>query len=121
MHRLVLDTSSILFAMSRKVDIFGAVEEQLGAAVVISSGVLRELKGIASRRTKEGKAARLALKMLEGHKVEVVDNNGAVDRWVLGAGSAQGVYVCTNDINLKLALRRKGKRALSVSENGVLR
>jgi rRNA-processing protein FCF1 len=121
MHRLILDTSSIVFAASRKVDVLRSVEEQLGATAVISSGVLRELGGLSLGRTKEGRSARVALEMMKGHRVEVVKDDGEVDKWVLRAGSAPGVYVCTNDINLKRALRKKGKRPLSVSENGVLR
>jgi rRNA-processing protein FCF1 len=121
MHRLILDTSSILFAISRKVDVFSAAEEQLDAVAIVSSGVLRELKGIASGRTKESSAARIALEMIGARRVEVVKDDGKVDLWVLRAGSAPGVYVCTNDIKLKRELRARGKRALSVSENGVLR
>ena len=121
MHRLILDTSSIIFAASRKVDVFRSVEEQLGAAPVVSSGVMRELNGIAMGRTKEGRSARVALEMMKCHGVEVVKDDGDVDKWVFRVGRAPSVYVCTNDINLKRALRKEGKRALSVSENGVLR
>ncbi len=121
MRRVILDTSSIVFAFSMKANIFEAAEDQLRARIVVSTGVMRELKGIASGRTKEGRSARVALGMMGRYVVEVEDDDRRADDWILDAGAAGDVYVCTNDMRLKRALREKGKRALSVSENGVLR
>jgi len=121
MRKVILDTSSIVFAFSMKANIFEAAEDQLRARIVVSSGIMRELKGIASGRTKESRAARIALEMMKRHAVDVVDDDRRADDWILDAGVAEGVYVCTNDMGLKRELRERGKRALSVSENGVLR
>ncbi|VVB76927.1 Uncharacterised protein [uncultured archaeon] len=121
MRKAILDTSSIIFACSYMKDIFEIAEDQLEAKVVVSKGVIRELRGIASGRTKEGKASRIALEFMKRHDIEVVEDNGEVDEWILRAGRSEGTYVCTNDIKLKEALKRKGKRALSVSESEVLR
>jgi rRNA-processing protein FCF1 len=121
MHRVILDTSSIVFAFSRKVDIFGRAEDQLQARIVVSAGVMRELRGLASGRTKEGRSAKVALEVMKKYRIDVDGDGRAADRWILDAGMAAGVYVCTNDIRLKRELLERGKRALSVSENGVLR
>ena len=121
MRKVMLDTSSIVFAFSRKANIFEAAEDQLQARIVVSSGVMRELKGIASGRTKAARAAKVALEMMLRYKIEIVDDSRRADEWILDAGLAEGVYVCTNDIRLKQELRERGKRALSVSDNGTLR
>ena len=121
MQRLILDTSSIVYAFSNKIDIFEAIEDRLEALPVISSGVVSELKMLASTKRKEGRAARIALEILKKHKVEVVKDDRKVDAWVLSAGSKVDVYVCTNDILLKRALRSRGKQPLSVSEDGSIR
>jgi rRNA-processing protein FCF1 len=121
MQRVILDTSSIIFAFSMKADIFRAAEDQLHARILISRGVMRELGGIAAGKTKEGRAARVALEMIKRYSVEVADDNRSADAWILDEGMEEGLYVCTNDIRLKRALKDRGKRALSVSENGVLR
>ena len=53
--------------------------------------------------------------------MEVEDDNRSADSWILDEGLDEGLYVCTNDMRLKRALKERGKRALSVSENGVFR
>jgi rRNA-processing protein FCF1 len=121
MHRVILDTSSIVFAFSRKADIFESAEDRLHARIVVSRGVMRELNSIALRRTKAGRAAKVALEMLKKYTVDVEDDDRQADKWILDAGMDSDIYVCTNDIRLKQELRKRGKLALSVSENGVLR
>ena len=118
MHRVMLDTSSIVFAFSRKMDIFRCAEDQLQAHIVVSAGVIRELRGLAMGKTKEGLASKVALEIMKKYKVDVDPDDRSGDRWILDAGTAEDVYVCTNDIALKRELAERGKRALSVSENG---
>ena len=121
MHRVILDTSSIVFAFSRKVDVFRCAEDQLQARIAVSAGVMRELRGLAAGRTKEGRSAKVALEVMKKYRIEMDPDDRVADRWILDAGMEEGVYVCTNDIRLKRELRERGKRVLSVSENGVLR
>ena len=121
MRKVILDTSSIVFAFSMKANIFESAEDQLRARIVVSRGVMRELDTIAARRTKAGRSARVALEMMKRYTVDVEDDDRQADKWILDAGKEDGVYVCTNDIRLKQELKKRGRIALSVSENGVLR
>src|SRR5271157_2332129 len=105
MRRVILDTSSIVFAFSRKANIFESAEDQLHARIVVSAGVMRELRGIASGRTKAGRAARVALEMMKKYAVDVEDDDRRADEWILDAGADEGLYICTNDIKLKQKLK----------------
>lgn len=120
MRKIILDTSSILFAFSNKLDIFSLVEERLDSKAVVSEGIISELKRLSARRNKEGNAARLSLQIIKKHGVEVLKNDQKVDDFLVRAGT-EGMTVCTNDIGLKNRLKSKGVRPLSVSKSGVLR
>jgi rRNA-processing protein FCF1 len=121
MRRILLDTSSIVFAFSNKLDIFALVEERLDSRAVVSDGILAELKKLSLRRNKEGNGARLALQVMQGHKVEALKNSQKVDDFLVKAGTEGEMLVCTNDIGVKRRLKSRGIRPLSVSRSGVLR
>ncbi len=120
MEGIVVDTSSILFALSNKVDIFGRIREELGMDPIISKGVVRELTKISKGRKANGKYAVVALKLIERHKVKTEPDSGYVDMWVLTAARKAG-YACTNDTALRRKIRAEGIKAYSVSRNGGLR
>lgn len=121
MKRIILDTNSIIFAFSNNVDIFRAAEEQLGAEAVLSTGIIRELRGIGLGRTKEGRIARVALEVMGRHKIELVRDNSEVDGWILEAAGKGEIDVCTNDSELKKRLKAAGLGAMGISRKGVLR
>ena len=120
MQRAILDTSSIVYAFLNKADIFEAVEDQLGARPILSSGVLNELRMLAGKGKREGVGARVALEIMKKHKVEVIEDDRRVDEWIIEY-SSNADYVCTNDIRLKHVLVGKGRQVLSMSEDGRLR
>jgi len=121
MPAILLDTSSIVFAFSNKVDLFAKVEERLDAKPLISAGVMRELQKLSKRKTKEGRAAKMALQVIENHRIVILSDNGPVDDFLVRAGTEGRIAVCTNDIGLKKRLKSKGAKPLSVSRSGVLR
>lgn len=121
MRRIILDTSSIVFAFSNKHDIFSLVEERLESRAVVSDGILAELKKLSLRRNKEGNGARLALQVIPRHNVEMLSSNQKVDDFLVKVGTEGEMLVCTNDIGLKRRLKSKGIRPLSISKSGVLR
>jgi rRNA-processing protein FCF1 len=120
MRKIILDTSSIVFAFSNKHDIFSLVEERLESQPVISEGIIAELKKLSLRRSKEGNGARFALQVIEKHKIETLNNNQKVDDFLVKVGM-EGMSVCTNDVGLKNRLKSRGIRPLSISKSGVLR
>lgn len=119
MDGIIVDTSSILFAMSNNVDLFARIEEQLGKGAVVSKGVIRELKGIASSNKKSAGAAKAALDIIDRGGVRVADNSDYVDDWIMA--SKKSDIVCTNDTKLRDALRAKKVKVYTVSRSGELR
>ncbi len=117
---IILDTSSILFALSNKVDIFIAAREELSLDPVISLGVVRELRRISKSAKVSSKAANVALELIKKREEAVVPDNQYVDDWIL---SAAGKYegVCTNDTKLRRALRANGVKVYAVSRSGEFR
>jgi len=120
MLKIPLDTSSIVFALQNGIDIFLAFGEQLDAIPIISNGVIRELRNLSLRRTKQGNAARLAAQLIELHRVAIASDKRSFDEWVL-APSMGFEQVCTNDLALKKGLRIKGIKVISVSKKGILK
>ncbi len=120
MHGIIIDTSSILFGLSNKVDAFKKVEEQLNLSPIISKGVLNELTEISKSRKSASKYAKVALLLIERHGIRTEENDAYVDKWILSSAKAFG-SVCTNDTNLKKALRARGITVYSISRDGILR
>jgi rRNA-processing protein FCF1 len=120
MNGIIIDTSSILFALSNKVDIFKAVEEQSPLEALVSEGVIKELAGIAGSSKSNSKYAGVALELIKRYQIKIERNSNYVDKWILGAAKRY-MNVCTNDTRLKKALRVKGITVYSISRNGILR
>jgi rRNA-processing protein FCF1 len=123
MQYLIIDTSSIVFALSNNVDIFQMVKDELpGTTILISNGIVNELKGIAKKRGKNGKYASVAISLLNSHNnIRIEQNKGYVDSWILMESRQLPCSVCTNDTKLKKALRQNKIKVYSISRNGTLR
>ena len=123
MHYIILDTSSILFAAANRKDAFKAIEERFpNCKIMISKGVIRELRGISSNAGRKGSSARLSLEMLGYKKVNVDNVSGNVDSWIFRKASSPGVRaVVTNDDQLARKLRGGGTAVFKVSRDGFLR
>ncbi len=120
MEYIIVDTSSILFEFSNKIDIFKQIATQLSLKPVVSQGVLRELTKMASSTKADKKYAKVALAMINEHKVGVETDSGYVDAWIL-ASAKKFQCVCTNDMKLKKALKAKGIQVYSVSIGGTIK
>jgi rRNA-processing protein FCF1 len=122
MKRIIVDTSSILFGLSNKIDVFEKMDEKFhGYKIVLPSGVIDELEGIGRGMRKESVNARYALKMLKGKDVEIVQSGYEVDGWILKNAAAMGCEVCTNDADLRRRLKIAKVRAVSLGLGGSLR
>ena len=119
---IVVDTSSIIFGLSKKHDVFSALEERFpGYTMLISQGILNEIKGIAGGNGRYAKYAKAALEIINRNKrIEINRSMAYPDSWIL-ASSSKAEAVCTNDIALKRELRKKGAAGLSRAINGKLR
>ncbi len=120
MGRIILDTSSILFGLSNRVDVFKGIRAKLDMAPVISKGVVKELTLISRSRKSSSKHAKVALAMINSYGIDIVDNEEYVDKWILRS-ARRFSGVCTNDIKLKRELRSRGIATYSVSRDGTFR
>ncbi len=119
----MVDTSSILFALRYRKDVFERLNEQFPEyRPTISRGVIGELKGISANRGKRGATARLALMMLKSKKVEIHNIGTSADAWIQRRASrSRGVMVVTNDTELARKASALGARCFKVSRSGAIK
>lgn len=120
MEGIIVDTSSILFGLSNRIDIFSRAKEQLNLNPVISAGIIRELDLISKSKKSEHKYAKIALAMIEKHNITIEDESSYVDKWILKNAKRFG-SVCTNDMKLKKELKSRGIETYTLSRDGILR
>ena len=111
--KILLDTNFILDILRYKLDfsIFQDLDEK--SELFISSETLRELKSIANRKTKEGRLAILALKLIESQKINIVESKKKeVDEDLIYLAKKEGFIVATNDKDLKEKLKKEDIRAI---------
>lgn len=120
MDHIIVDTSSILFGLSNRIDVFKKVGEQFGLSPVISKGVFNELTALSKSRKSTSKYAKVALSLIDRYQIKMDENDIYVDKWILSAAKAYG-KVCTNDTKLKTALRARGITVYSISRDGILK
>jgi len=106
MKKVWLDTNFLMLPVQFKVDLFGELERLMNEPfeVVVPSGAVGELRIIAARGTKDGAAARVALKIVDAGRAKVVESSGKVDDWLVEK-AGEGDVVCTNDLELIRRLR----------------
>ncbi len=122
MRYIVIDTSSIIFGLSNGKDAFKAANESAdGYVPIISKGIINELKEISERGSKFSKFANTALLLIIEWRIDIVNNQSAVDDWIAEAAKKEGYAVCTNDMELKRALKKARIRVFSITRSGLLR
>lgn len=123
MPTVIPDTSSIIFAVSNKRDIFAALRERYpGYTITLSEGIVGELRKLSSGRSKYAKYAAVAISLLSRYEnIKVAKNSTYVDKWIIREASKLGAVVCSNDIKLKRALKAAGVSTISVTRDGSLR
>lgn len=118
--RIIVDTSSILFALSRKLDVFEMVRIELAMEPIISKGIENELSSMSKGSSRKAKQAKVALALIRRHKVRVSPDSTYPDSWIISQ-SGTGIVVCTNDSELRKNLRLRGVGVYTVSEGGKFR
>jgi rRNA-processing protein FCF1 len=119
---VIIDTSSILFALANGHDVFDAVKRRFPhGRQVVSQGVIRELKGLSMNAGKHGIWAKTALVAISVKDIKVADSNMSVDKWIFDAAAGSDCVVVTNDTELVDKLDGVGVRAFKVARNGALR
>jgi hypothetical protein len=109
--KILLDTNFLLDFLRYKLDfsVFQDLEESV--EFFISSETLREIKSVVNRKTKEGRLALIALKLIETQKIKVVQSlKKEVDEDLLALAKKEGFIVATNDKDLKEKLKKENVR-----------
>lgn len=119
---VIADTSSILFAMAQRKNLFALISEEIpGAKILISRGVIAELDKLSKSKRKNSRDARASLLALASASLEIAEDSSYVDEWIASEFEKRKCIVITNDAILRRRLRRYGARTLSVSVGGRLR
>ncbi len=121
MLRVYVDTSSVLFGFKNKHNLFEIIKDEFyNPKIIISNGVISELKRLAESKKGIAPAAKIALEVLVKTDLEIDKNGDLPDKWLLKRSGASDI-VCTNDAKLKQLLKKKGVRVLSLGKDGKLK
>jgi rRNA-processing protein FCF1 len=105
---VIVDTSALMAAFERNVDIESELKRLLGkVTILVPSSVIRELEGLKKRK----KEASAALALIERRGFDVTEVRGKGDQAIIESASDRRCPVLTNDSELRKELR---KRSLTV-------
>jgi rRNA-processing protein FCF1 len=112
-QKILLDTNFLIDMLRYRVEFSTFHDIEGGVEFFVSSEVLREIKSIANRRTKVGRLALIALKLIDERKIKVVQSlEKTVDEDLVALAKTKGFIVATNDKNLKERLKRENVRVI---------
>ncbi len=122
MECVIVDTSSILFALHNRKDVFSAIRYEMPrASLLVSRGVFSELMHLKKGHGSTGRNARIALSLLKSASVKITLDSSDVDSWIFREAVRRRCMVCTNDTALKARLRRRGIKTFRITKEGRLR
>jgi len=111
--KILLDTSFVLDIFRYKIDFLVFQEFNENVELFISEETLREIRSIANRKTKEGRLAIVALKLVENEQIKVVRSlKKEVDEDLIYLAKKEGFIVATNDKDLKKKLKKENVRVV---------
>ena len=119
MEGIVVDTSSILFALSANLDIFKVIDDS-GSKPVLPGVVVAELVSLSKGKGAKNRQAVLALQLIERHGIRAEEGSGYADRWIID-NARRFSAVCTNDTRLRRTLRKEGITVFAFTIDGKLR
>ena len=122
MARVIIDTSSILYGISFRKDIFAIAAMRFpGSTMIISKGVLRELSGISKGNGRRGADAMAALALIRVKNVKVDTDSGTADSWALRSARHNNFIVITNDTALLRRIKQINPNVFKLSKSGAIR
>ena len=124
MRYIIIDTSSILFGLRFNKNVFEIVRETYisNYKLVISKGIINELKRLSLAKSRLARNAKLALSIISlikenERKIFIYkDSNINADNWILSMlGNFSNLVVITNDTQLAKTLSNKSKTYINKS------
>jgi len=115
--KVLLDTNFFLDLIRYRNDfsLFENLEERV--ELFVTSEVVRELKSIANKKTKEGRLALIALELIKNQKIRVVKSlKRNVDEDLIALARNEGFIVATNDKDLKEKLKKENIKVICLRD-----
>ena len=114
--KVIIDTSSILFAIENKKDPFDIIFDKFGeVSIILNKGIINEIKKIKNSKRKISSIAAIALDLIKKHKnISIINNNESGDIFII-KNAEQVDLIVTNDKKLKEIIRKRGIRVYSIS------
>ncbi|MBI4017888.1 MAG: DNA-binding protein [Candidatus Aenigmarchaeota archaeon] len=108
--RVLLDANFLMIPGQFGVDIFTELERVLQGKheLITLDSVVQELKGLSKGRTKDARAASMALQLIEKKGVRVLHEEGQADEAIVTAAIKGNAIVATQDRTLQDALHKRG-------------
>jgi len=112
MKRIIFDANFLIDLARFRIDI-EEVEALVGPSQFLTINlVLKELRRIASKKTKGSRYARVALKLIESNNFEILKSREkSADEAILKLANKETI-VATNDKELRKALKNEGMKTI---------
>lgn len=107
MKKIIFDTNFLIDLARFRIDIDEAKALVGPCQFLTIEPVLKELKRIASKKTRSSRSAKVALKLIDLKKIKIIKTEEKnTDQAILKLANKETV-VATNDKNLRKALKKK--------------
>lgn len=121
---IIIDTNFLLIPFQFKVDIFTELEQGFNHRLCIIDKTLDELDDImAQQKGKHREMAKMAKKLVEKKNIYIIktDKLKNVDRILLERAEENQFMVATQDKELKIELKKKGIKIISLRQKKYLK
>ena len=115
--KMLLDTSFLLFAMRKKIDIVSELMKFGKASLYVLDLVVKELESFTTGRGKKAVDSKLSLGFLKQEGVHVIiTGGGQTDQEIVTYATNRKMSVCTVDGQLKRTLVRRGASVITIRQ-----
>ena len=115
--KILLDTNFLMMPHQFGVDIFEFLKDY---EMLTLSSCVEELRKLSKKRGDDGKAAKIALKLVKDRGIEVAKTKEKGDRAILVYALREKCTVGTNDIGLMKSLKNGGIKIIRLRQKKYL-
>lgn len=125
MRKILLDTNFLMIPCQFRIDIFSELERvcSFRYKLFVLDATVAELKKLSLSRGKKGSCAKMALRLIEVHHIEVIKTQGCAikhtDDLIVGIADKEWI-VATQDSNLKRRLKQENVGLITLRQKRYL-